>query len=115
MTFKIKHLHIKTPHPQETAKWWVENLGAKILPEDAPNAIKLELDSIVVNVGKFSEQQTRLQRYGLEHMAVSTDDFKNVVNKLKANGARFLEETSGGAVFLETPDGVQLEVFAIDK
>lgn len=121
MAFKVRHLHLKTPDPQKTAKWWVENLGAKILRENPQGTgFMLDLDGITLDVTSFNKRQTRPQRYGLEHIAVGTNDFNNAVDKLKANGARFLEEgknTTNGRVsfFFETPEGVQLQVTQMEK
>lgn len=33
MAFKVNHLHLKTPDPRKTAKWYVDHLGAKIVSE----------------------------------------------------------------------------------
>ena len=116
MPFKFHHLHLKTSDPQKTVKWWVENLGAKIVAEGLQGThSKLDLDGITLNVSSFVETQTRLQRYGLEHIGIGTDDFNNVVNKLKSSGGRILEEgknvtTGQRSFFFETPEGVQLQV-----
>ncbi len=116
MAVKMGHLHLKTPDPQKTAKWWVENLGAKITAQGLRGTgYTLELDGVTFNVTEFNKEQTRPQSNGLEHFGIYTDDFNNVVNKLKANGARFLESTKNGTFFFETPDGVQLEVMAMER
>ena len=31
MTLKLNHLHLKTKNPEETAKFYVDNLGARIV------------------------------------------------------------------------------------
>jgi predicted enzyme related to lactoylglutathione lyase len=50
----------------------------------------------------------------MEHFALNTDDLDGVVAKLKANGAKVLEQMTSGngrrIAFLEGPDGVQLEI-----
>ena len=122
MAFKIKHLHLKTPDPDKTAKWWVENLGAKIVAEGLHDGtgFKLDLDGTTLNVSLFIEKQTRPQHFGLEHICIGTDDFNSTVNKLKSSGALVLEEsknvaTGKGSVFFETPEGVQLQVEPVEK
>jgi hypothetical protein len=69
---------------------------------------------LTLNVATFVEDQTRQQVYGMEHFALNTDDLDSVVAKLKANGARVLEQMVSGngrrICFLEGPDGVQLEI-----
>ncbi|MBI2851034.1 MAG: VOC family protein [Chloroflexi bacterium] len=123
MAFKVKHLHLKSPDPQKTAQWWVGNLGATIVSESASptGTLQLDLGGITLNVSPFVEGQTRPQRYGLEHVAIGVpvDDLNDVLNKLKGNGARVLEEsknrrTGRTVFFIETPEGVQIEIMGED-
>ena len=56
----------------------------------------------------------REQHYGVEHIAVDTDDYPGTLARFRTNGVRVLEElppANGRRVgFLEAPDGVQIEV-----
>ena len=119
MAFKLNHVHLKTPDPQKTANWYVDNLGAKIVPGSGPDSVRLDLHGLQLNVTRFIEHQTRRQFYGMEHLAIDTDDLDNVVEKLKASGASMMEEATlpGGrrVFFFEGPDGVQLEVLETVK
>ena len=114
MAFKLNHLHLKTPDPQETANWYVNNLGAKIVSETANGGFRLDLLGLPLNVTRFIDSQTHNQVYGIEHIAIDTDDIDGTVEQLKANGARVLEETNVGGgrrvCFFEGPQGVCLEV-----
>ncbi len=114
MAFKMNHIHLKTPDPEKTAKFYVDTLGAKIVGQAGANGLRLDLHGLSVNITKFIEGQTREQLYGIEHIAIDTDDLDNVVESLKASGARILEETQVGGgrrvCFFEGPEGVQLEV-----
>jgi catechol 2,3-dioxygenase-like lactoylglutathione lyase family enzyme len=119
MAFKMNHIHLKTPDPQKTAQFYVDTLGAKIVGEAGVNGLRLDLHGLGVNVTQIVDNQTREQKYGIEHIAVDTDDLDNVVAELKAGGARLLEELQGGGgrrvCFFEGPDGVQLEVVEMEK
>ncbi len=114
MAFKMNHIHLKTPDPEKTAKFYVDTLGAKIVGQAGANGLRLDLHGLSVNITKFIEGQSREQLYGIEHIAIDTDDLDNVVESLKASGARILEETQVGGgrrvCFFEGPEGVQLEV-----
>ena len=114
MAFKLNHVHLKTTNPQQTAKFYVENLGATIVSEAGNGGYRLNLHGLTLNVTDFAENQTRQQVYGMEHFALNTDDLDGAVAKLKADGARVLEEMVSGngrrICFLEGPDGVQLEL-----
>ena len=112
MTLKLNHLHLKTTDPEKTANFYVETLGAKITGELPNGGYRLDLHGLALNVSKFLEQK-RKQIYGMEHLAIDTDELDALVEKLKAQGINILEETvvSGGrrVCFFEGPDGVQLE------
>jgi catechol 2,3-dioxygenase-like lactoylglutathione lyase family enzyme len=113
MTLKLNHLHLKTKDPDATAKFYVDTLGAKIVNKSANGSYRLDLHGLSLNVSDFLTQQKREQKYGMEHIAIDTDELDALVEKLKARGIGILEETvvSGGrrVCFFEGPDGVQLE------
>jgi len=113
MTLKLNHLHLKTKDPENTARFYVDTLGARVVHRSASGTTRLDLHGLSLNVSGFLEQQTRQQKYGMEHIAIDTDELDALVEKLKAQGINILEETtvSGGrrVCFFEGPDGVQLE------
>ena len=113
MTLKMNHLHLKTTDPEKTAKFYVDTLGAKIVSQNANGGYRIDLHGLSLNVSKFLDTQKREQKYGMEHLAIDTDELDSIVAKLKAQGIHILEETvvSGGrrVCFFEGPDGVQLE------
>ena len=113
MTFKMNHVHLKTKDPEATAKFYVETMGAKIVSQNANGSYRIDLHGLSLNVSKFLGQQKREQKYGMEHIAIDTDELDGLIEKLKARGINILEQTivSGGrrVCFFEGPDGVQLE------
>jgi catechol 2,3-dioxygenase-like lactoylglutathione lyase family enzyme len=117
MAFKINHLHLKTPDPQKTVDWYVKYVGAKVVSErTAPNgrkSFRLNLHGVELNVTDFLVEQKLEQFYGLEHVAIDTDNFASEVAKIKADGIKILEERvlpDGRKVcFFEGPEGVRLE------
>ena len=122
MAFKINHLHIKTSDPHKAAKWFVDNLGAKILSENRSGettGFRIDLHGLNMNVTGYIRGQKLAQHYGMEHLALDTDDLPGTVEKLKANDARILEQRQqpdGRLVcFFEGPEGVRLEVMEILK
>ena len=93
MAFKMNHIHLKTPDPHKTAQFYADSLGAKIVGEAGNGGVRMDLHGLSINVTKFIDGQTREQLYGIEHIAIDTDDLDNVVASLKEGGARILEET----------------------
>ncbi len=122
MAFKLEHLHVKTRDPQATARFYMEALGAKLIEAThGESHFRLDLHGLTLNVTNHIEEQRREQRYGLEHFALQTDDLDGTVAKLKALGARVLEEwvspvpdkEHARVCFLEGPEGVQLELIEV--
>ena len=113
MALKLNHLHLKSPNPQKTAQFYIDTLGATKIADISDIGVRLDLHGLTLNVTKHIASQTREQKYGIEHIAIDADDIDDLIESLKQNGAKILEETSisGGrkVVFFEGPDGVQLE------
>src|ERR1051325_11453406 len=84
--FKMNHVHLKTKDPEATAKFYVETMGAKIVSQNANGGYRIDLHGPLLNVAKFLEQQKRDQKYGMEHIAIDTDELDNLIEKLKARG-----------------------------
>jgi lactoylglutathione lyase len=119
MAFQLNHVHLKTRDPRQTAKFYVDNLGATIVSEIGTRGIRLDLHGLTLNVTTLVEEQTRQQVYGMEHFALNTDDLDGTVAKLQASGAKVLEQMTSGnghrICFLEGPDGVQLEIIEMQS
>lgn len=113
MSLKLNHLHLKTRDPEKTVKFYVDNLGARVVSQNPNGGYRLDLHGLTLNVTDFLQSQTREQKYGMEHIAIDTDELDLLVKKLEGQGIRILEQTtvSGGrrVCFFEGPDGVQLE------
>ena len=119
MSFKLNHLHIKSSDPTKTAEWYVDNLGARIVSEvGGGRGYRLDLHGMPLNVTGKIDGQTHEQVFGIEHIAIDTDDMEETIKSLKANGAQILEESSVGTgrkvCFFEGPDGVCLEVLEME-
>jgi catechol 2,3-dioxygenase-like lactoylglutathione lyase family enzyme len=121
--FKFNHVHFKTPDPSKTAKWYVDHMGAKIVSQSegagGVTNFRLDMHGVPLNVTGFVEGQNLEQSYGMEHVALETDDLAGMVQKLKAGGSRILEERSIGdgrkVCFFEGPEGVRLEVMEMSR
>lgn len=117
MAFKVNHLHLKTPDPEKTASFYVDYVGATIASEragpDGRKSFRLDLHGVSLNVTDFLPEQELEQHYGLEHIAIDTDDFPAEVAKIKTAGIKILEERTlpdGRKVcFFQGPEGVRLE------
>jgi catechol 2,3-dioxygenase-like lactoylglutathione lyase family enzyme len=117
MSFRINHLHLKSPDPQKTVDFYVKFCGANVLRENTTasgrKAFRVNLHGVELSVTDFLEEQKLGQFYGLEHVAIDAKDFNAEVGKIKAAGIKILEERvlpDGRHVcFFEGPEGVRLE------
>ena len=114
MTIAVHHVHVKTRDPKGTLQFYVDNLGATLTADRGARGYTVNLHGLSLNITPLIDSQTREQRYGIEHIAVDTDDYAGTIARFRANGVRVLEElppTNGRRVgFVEAPDGTQIEV-----
>ena len=114
MAFGTHHVHVKTRDPKKTMQFYIENLGAKLLADQGDRGGRVSLHGLQLNITPLIDTQKREQHYGIEHIAVDTDDYAGTMARFRAHGVRVLEElppTHGRRVgFLEAPDGAQIEV-----
>lgn len=119
MTLKFNHLHLKTKDPDKTVQFYVDTFGAKVLNKSPRGGYRIDLLGLEMNVSPFLDEQKREQKFGMEHLAIDTDELDVLVAKLEAQGIHILEKTvvSGGrrVCFFEGPDGVQLEFIEMKK
>jgi catechol 2,3-dioxygenase-like lactoylglutathione lyase family enzyme len=110
----VHHVHLKSRDPRGTMQFYVDNLGATLIAEVPGRGYRVNLHGLTLNITGLIADQTREQQYGIEHVAVDTDDYAGTLARLRAGGVRILEElppTNGRHVcFLEAPDGAQIEV-----
>lgn len=114
MAIGIHHVHLKTRDPKQTLQFYVENLGATLVADRGAQGYQVKLGGLQLNITPIIETQKREQQYGIEHIAVDTDDYAGTMARFRASGARILEElppTNGRRVgFVQAPDGAQIEV-----
>ncbi|MEJ0020346.1 MAG: VOC family protein [Acetobacteraceae bacterium] len=114
MAFAVQHVHLKTPDPKRTVQFYVDNFGAVLKAEIPGRGFQVDLHGLQLNITTLIASQNHEQHYGIEHLAVTTDDYAGTVAQLRENGVRILEElppNNGKHVcFVECPDGAQMEV-----
>lgn len=113
MAFTLNHVHLKTSDPDKTIKFYMENFGATI-KNSMNGGYQLDLHGLQLNVTDKVKTQNHEQHYGIEHIAVNTDDYDSALAGLRRNGVTILEELKGASgkriCFLECPDGAQMEI-----
>ena len=76
--------------------------------------MQVDLHGLQLNITTLISAQNHEQHYGIEHMAVATDDYAGTLARLRDHGVRILEElpvNNGRHVcFVQCPDGAQMEI-----
>jgi predicted enzyme related to lactoylglutathione lyase len=114
MALSMQHVHLKTRDVQQTIRYYIENFGATMKAEIPGRGFQLDLHGVQLNITGIIAEQKHTQHYGIEHMAVVTDDFPATLSKLRQNGATILEELTGSngkrVAFVQAPDEAQMEI-----
>ena len=74
MAFGTHHVHVKTRDPKKTMQFYVDNLGATLLADQGARGYRVSLHGLQLNITPLIDMQKREQHYGIEHIAVDTDD-----------------------------------------
>jgi catechol 2,3-dioxygenase-like lactoylglutathione lyase family enzyme len=112
------HLHLRSPDPEATARYYVEVFGATPVNKvDVSGAVRVIVD--LAGLHLFIEQvppDTPAPPYlGLEHIGLAVTNMDAVCAELKAHGAEFAVEphTPRPGVriaFVRAPENVRIEL-----
>lgn len=126
MASKLHHIHVRSPEPRKSAKWYVDNLGCKVLGESDNNGVlfvRVDLSGTLINVtgvpvaSKPGPGDSSVH-YGLEHFGVQVDDLASLMASLKKKGVKVFQDltvTPSGTkmAFIEAPDNVRIELLEV--
>ena len=114
MTISFQHVHIKTRDVAATVKYYMDNFGATKKAEMPGRGWQLDMLGTQLNITVIIAEQNHVQAYGIEHLAITTDDYPATMAKLRQNGVEVLEELKGGSgnrvAFVAATDGSQMEI-----
>jgi lactoylglutathione lyase len=123
-TFTWEHVHLRSPDPEATARWYQEMLGAEVVRTEQPDgAARVDLllggtQKVFVapaNPAAMPGPAPDAPYMGLEHIGLTVADIDAAVTELKAKGVRFtLDPTTvrpGVRIaFLRRPENVSIEL-----
>ena len=116
------HVHIRTPDPEATAKWFAETLGAEIVRTPVRLDVKLGSANIFlapVTAGDGVNPPPSTPYQGLDHFGLQVKDIDDVAAHLKAKGVQFTKEPHtirpGVRIcFIRGPQGISIELLERD-
>jgi lactoylglutathione lyase len=120
--FTWEHIHLKTPEPEATARWYQDKLGAEIhrTPQpDGSTRIDLNLSGQKVFLAKVDPGKVgsapSMPYLGMDHFGMTVDDIDGAVTELKAKGVTFTMDPTTirpgvRIAFLTAPQNVSIEL-----
>ena len=107
MAFGTHHVHVKTRDPKQTMQFYVDNLGATLIADMGARGYRVNLHGLQLNITGLIDSQRREQHYGLEHIAVDTDDYAGLWPssrpRASASSKSFRPTTAGASAFWRRP------------
>jgi len=114
MAISFNHVHIKTRDVAKTVQYYIDNFGATKKAEMPGRGWQLDLLGTQLNITGIISEQNHEQAYGIEHLAIVSDDYPATLAKLRENGVAVLEELKGDrgnrVAFVAATDGSQMEI-----
>ena len=98
ISYSYDHIHLRSLEPMETARYFEQMFGAKILESiqsDGQPRIDLDINGLIVFIAKGTEDTPAgpvEPHLGLDHFGLRVDNLAEAVADLKAKGAEFSTE-----------------------
>ena len=123
MALSLTHIHLRVESPEETAAWFADHLGGKLIEryETAAGgpAVGIDMAGTRVNIMGIPPGQSLLPatsdpHMGVEHFGFETDDLEGLVGQLKSKGVQVLEPIrpgrNGTLCYIEAPGNLRIEL-----
>ena len=117
------HVHLVSHDPRATAEWYTRNLDGRISLEANLRGslwVRIQLGEARLNIraprpGETIVAPSEGSHIGIDHFALSVDDFEQMAERFAANGVTIVEPMfttpfGGRALFIEGPDKVLIEI-----
>jgi lactoylglutathione lyase len=125
--FAYDHVHLRSPDPEETARYYQRMFGAEIIKSvqsDGRERVDMKLGGVMMFIAKVEPDQTLAGKQGnsyvgLDHLGLRVRDIDGVCDELKAKGAEFTVEPKTirpgvRIAFVRGPQNVLIEILDRD-
>jgi lactoylglutathione lyase len=121
-SFTWDHVHLRTPNPEETAKWFERMLGAQITRTMQQGTERIDLTVGGANVflapvkaGDGVNNPPTTPYQGLDHFGLTCTGIDAIAADLKAKGVEFTKEVTQARpgvriCFIRGPQGISIEL-----
>jgi len=125
--FAYDHVHLRSPDPDETARYYERMFGAKLVKSVMSNGIErtdIELGGVMVFIAQTPPDSELSEKpagsyVGLDHLGLRVRNIDAVCDELKAKGAEFTVEPKTirpgvRIAFVQGPQNVLIEILDRD-
>jgi lactoylglutathione lyase len=125
--FAYDHVHLRSPDPEETARYYQRMFGAEIIKSvqsDGRERVDMKLGGVMMFIAKVESDQTLARKpgnsyVGLDHLGLRVRGIDAVCAELKEKGAEFTVEPKTirpgvRIAFVRGPQDVLIEILDRD-
>jgi catechol 2,3-dioxygenase-like lactoylglutathione lyase family enzyme len=125
--FAYDHVHLRSPDPDETARYYERMFGARIIKSVMSNGIErtdMELGGVMMFIAQVPEDTPLSDKpdgsyVGLDHLGLRVRNIDSVCAELKEKGAEFTMEPKTirpgvRIAFVKGPQNVLIEILDRD-
>ena len=125
--FSYDHVHLRSPDPEETARYYERMFGAEIIKSiqsDGRERVDMSLGGVMMFIAKVDPDASLYEKpagsyVGLDHLGLRVRDIDRVCDELKAKGAEFTVEPKRirpgvRIAFVRGPQNVLIEILDRD-
>ncbi|HEY8442993.1 MAG TPA: VOC family protein [Xanthobacteraceae bacterium] len=120
--FTYDHMHLRSPNPEATARWYEQMLGAEVIRSMQEGRPRIDLKLGGANIfiapvtaGDGVNPPPTTPYQGLDHFGLCVTGIDAIVAELKGKGVKFTKEPTTvrpgvRIAFLRAPEGVSIEL-----
>jgi lactoylglutathione lyase len=125
--FSYDHVHLRSPDPEETARYYERMFSAEIIKSiqsDGRERVDMSLGGVMMFIAKVDPDASLSEKpagsyVGLDHLGLRVRDIDRVCDELKAKGAEFTVEPKTirpgvRIAFVRGPQNVLIEILDRD-
>ena len=120
--FTYDHIHLRSPDPEATARWYEQMLGAQVIRSTQDGKPRIDIKLVGANIflapvapGEAVNPPPATPYQGLDHFGLAVEGIDAIAADLKAKGVEFTREPTtvrpGVRIcFIRAPQGVSIEL-----
>src|SRR4051794_12185211 len=118
--FVFDHVHLRSPDPEATAKWFETHLDAEIIRSSPGGKPRIDMkvggeDIFIIQADGKEAAAPNAPYQGIDHFGLAVQGIDAIVAELKAKGLRFTMDVTQNRpgvkiAFLRGPENISIEL-----